>query len=74
MELRKKRIGIRARRRNMNASESIARTILSNYASVFYVSTPHQQERVIRDAAEAIQPQLHLLAEAAAREMSANPS
>lgn len=54
--------------------EKIVGDLLANFAPVFYVSTPHQQERVVRDAAASIRPQLRALVQAEAIEMAANPS
>ncbi len=59
----------------MSPAEQLVTSILAGYAGPYYVAgTPLQQERVVREAAKAIEPQLAELAQAAARELAANPS
>ncbi len=54
--------------------EAIALATLQHFAGVFYTATPHMQQRVIQNAAKAIKPMIDELVQAAARELSANPS
>lgn len=42
-------------------STIIARRLLDTYAAVWYVSTPAQRERVLRDAAELVRKEIERL-------------